>query len=429
MCCVFCVIGCFLFWSVDAQYETSEWFESILKNLNDVTSHKTPLKVLLFSQLFNKFNSTEDLKLIKIIETSDNLPYNQYSSTAVDKKVHHAKLGEGYMKNLVVINNFNFDGNSKIAVFISTVWKYIGNETFTQENVTNLSKSGSLLDITLNLKWKKLSEELTKEINKDRLWYLNEHMCYYQGSITKLVGNKCTIPYTEIIEYYYNLWQTVNMSPQFFNGNRIRVTNDENLKNNPPCFDNKVYGNPSFSKVVNDIETYNLINKSFPFRIPTCKVFENVTFISDDDVFLPKSSEWYMLDGQSAATGWSVATTIGNTSKPNEFIFNFTVLFNNWTIDFPRGLLDAYRDDSFIHAECSLEVYYMSEDTSLGIRAIVFRFATGTGRAFSSEVWSYYNKIKKLKKNESTSEEIIERMKTSAMEEAGLRQLHNLTGK
>ena len=62
------------------------------------------------------------------------------------------------------------------------------------------------------------------------------------------------------------------------------------------------------------------------------------------------------------------------------------------------------------------------------ILAVVFRFATGTGRAFNLEVWSYYNKMRKMKKIESSEEEILEQMKISAMEEAGFRQLQILAG-
>ena len=102
---------------------------------------------------------------------------------------------------------------------------------------------------------------------------IDEYLCYYQGSIAKLVDRKCAIPYTELIEHYYNLWvPSDDIIPRLVNGNRTRVTNNENLVKYPPCFDNQVYGNPSFDKIVKEIEKYNQLNETHPLPIPTCNV-------------------------------------------------------------------------------------------------------------------------------------------------------------
>ena len=41
---------------------------------------------------------------------------------------------------------------------------------------------------------------------------------------------------------------------------------------------------------------------------------------------------------------------------------NFTILFNNWTYDLPEGLLNNYRDLSFLYDKFGMEIYYWVED-------------------------------------------------------------------
>ena len=62
------------------------------------------------------------------------------------------------------------------------------------------------------------------------------------------------------------------------------------------------------------------------------------------------------------------SSSFHSNKTTHAYDFNFTVIVEKWTFDFPEDFLSAYRDFSFLYDELKFDVWYWREDPPVVIR-------------------------------------------------------------
>ena len=85
-------------------------------------------------------------------------------------------------------------------------------------------------------------------------FFLDLHLCFYQGSATTFTQGHCYINYTKLIDYYLTMWAPDKLTPVALNGELFRCTNNQDAVNAVlMCRDNFDPLNLTYYTVCNDV--------------------------------------------------------------------------------------------------------------------------------------------------------------------------------
>ncbi|XP_066927633.1 uncharacterized protein [Clytia hemisphaerica] len=257
--------------------------------------------------------------------------------------LHRLVLNTGYITQLEVLEELGDDGT--VPVRLHTTWfkektdESVDHDPFYLEDAM---VTDTMLNISMNLEWEILSQDETDKVNKDRFWVIDEYLCHYAGTSARIVNNQCVIPYTEVIEYFRGLWEYDNVTSEFAKATRDRVSNDYPwLKDVWKC-------------------SYSEYGDS-PLSCPL-PAKEKIEYLKPEDVWLPTIKTWYRYVAFPLGMGYATNLTYGHNKTIHSYDFNFTIIFNKWTFDFPSDFLAAFRDFSFKYDKLKFDVWYWRED-------------------------------------------------------------------
>ncbi|XP_057295097.1 uncharacterized protein LOC130623612 [Hydractinia symbiolongicarpus] len=379
--------------------------KKIFTFVNGTTNSSTPFKVISSINEYNTEGSKRDRRIKRLLRKQDSLKipgnFNYPSKTPPANKsgqTFKASFNDGRITYVEVLDEFNFDGNKATPVHISTSWyrhNQVESINHTPGKLTEAVENGNILNVTMSLEWKQLSQNESNLLNEDKEWEIDEYLCYYEGTSAKLNPfGKCVIPYVDIIEHFLRLWKE-HAIPEATNGQRCLATNNINRVLGHPC---------------------GVIRERHIKQVCKNDTWHKIKYIHPIDQFLPVGEkEWYQFDTKPTALGITSNISYGFNRFKNAYDINFTVLFSNWTFDFPKGFLYNYRDQSFVKEKNKLDIFYWTEDeaeksertippsffimayimigpATVLVLSLVLRLLTCSKHAFNLKVWQFKNK-------------------------------------
>lgn len=323
---------------------------SVFTFVNGTSDYRIPFKIFSSNKEYNQIGSSRDTYIADHIGRDSTLmiPNDFYYPSNEPPKnkngsIHRVTLSKGLITYMEVLDMFNFDGNRTTPVYMATTWYNSDDKDHDNDMPGLLAKSvndDGLLNVSFSAGFNSLSENETRELNERKVWEIAEFLCYYDGSSARLnLLGKCVIPYSEIIEHYKSLWDA-NAIPAAVNGERNNATNNFGAVYNYSC---GIIRTGKFKKECMDVS------------------LEKKIYVDSKEQFLPGEG-WKEFDTRPTGLGYIVNTSYGFNRFKRSHDVNFTILFTNWTFDFPMGLLNNYRDSSFQYNHMSLEIFYWVED-------------------------------------------------------------------